>query len=201
VMSFEELERGKDFARYMDVDGDGIAYRTYPGTHPKRGAFFTRGSSKDQRARYTEEGAAYVENMERLLRKFASAKSYLPRPEIRRCGHATPHGVIYFGSSSAAMTESVDQLAKAGVAVDSLRIRAFPFHDEIADFIAEHDHVYVVEQNRDAQMKALLTIELSIDPARLTSILHFAGTPLTARFVTHAILDSATQSRIERAAE
>ena len=189
VMNFEDLEAGKEFGRYLDVDGDGIPYRTYPGTHPTRGAFFTRGTTKDRYARYTEEGGPYVDNMQRLLRKFETAKRYVPRPIKRDAKEPTKFGAIYFGSSSLAMEEALDALEARGIHLDTLRIRAFPFHDDVFDFIGNHERVFVVEQNRDKQMRTLLTTELEIDPARLVPILHYDGTPITARFIVKAIAD------------
>jgi len=196
VMTAEELEAGRDFGRYRDVDADGIAYRTYPGTHPTRGAFFTRGSSKDAYARYTEEGSAYTENMQRLLRKFDTAKRYLPEPIRRDAPDRVPAGAIYFGSTSPAMVEAVDRLAAQGVGLDLLRLRAFPFHDEVREFIAAHDQVFVVEQNRDGQMRTLLVNELDIDPAKLTRVLHYDGTPITARFIADAIAENVDSRKI-----
>jgi 2-oxoglutarate/2-oxoacid ferredoxin oxidoreductase subunit alpha len=191
VMTAEELEAGKTFGRYLDVDGDGIPYRTYPGTHPSKGAFFTRGTSRDRFAKYTEQGAAYVDNMQRLLRKFETAKSAVPRPVERRAAQPTRDGVIYYGSSSAAMREALGALEAEGIHLDALRVRAFPFHDDVMDFIARHDRVFVVEQNRDAQLRTLLTVEGCVDPARLVPILHYDGTPITARFIRAAIADRA----------
>ncbi|HEX6143348.1 MAG TPA: 2-oxoacid:acceptor oxidoreductase subunit alpha [Geminicoccaceae bacterium] len=187
VLTYEDLESGKPFGRYVDVDGDGITYRTYPGTHPTRGAFFTRGSSKDANARYTEFGGAYVENMQRLLKKFETAKSLVPRPDMRRARKPTRLGVIYFGSTAPALREALGPLEAEGVYVDTLRVRAFPFQDEVTAFIREHDRLFVVEQNRDGQLRTLLITELGIEPAKLIPILHFDGTPITARFITRAI--------------
>ncbi|HEX8010874.1 MAG TPA: 2-oxoacid:acceptor oxidoreductase subunit alpha [Casimicrobiaceae bacterium] len=187
VLGYDELEAGKEFGRYLDVDGDGIPYRTYPGTHPKRGAYFTRGSTKDRYARYTEDGATYVDNMERLLRKFETAKNYLPKPVRRNAAQPTRFGAIYFGSTGAAMDETLAALAGQGIHLDTLRVRSFPFHDEIADFIAAHDQVFVVEQNRDAQMRMLLVNELPVDPTKLLPLLHYDGTPITARFILREI--------------
>src|SRR5580704_8527101 len=187
VMHFADLETGRDFGRYLDVDGDGIPYRTYPGTHPKRGSFFTRGSTRDRYARYTEEGGPYVDNMERLLRKFDTAKTLVPSPIIETATSRTPYGVIYFGSTSPAMSEAAELLAEDGIALDLMRVRAFPFGREVTDFIAEHDRVFLIEQNRDAQLRTLLLAECGIDPAALTPILHYDGTPITARFIREAI--------------
>jgi 2-oxoglutarate ferredoxin oxidoreductase subunit alpha len=189
VLTAEQLDQIRTFGRYLDVDGDGIPYRTWPGTHPEKGAFFTRGTSHDRYARYTEDGAPYVDNMERLLKKFATAKSLVPRPVTIRAKEPARDGVIFFGSTAAAMREALATLADQGIHLDAMRIRAFPFHDEVRDFILSHDRVFVVEQNRDAQLRTLLINEEEIDPARLIKILHFDGTPITARFIHSAIAD------------
>ncbi len=187
VMSFQDLEAGKEFGRYLDADGDGIPYRTYPGTHPARGAYFTRGTTKDRYARYSEAGLDYVENMQRLLRKFETAKQHVPKPELRAARHPTRSAVLYFGSTAPAMQEALDRLTEQGLHLDALRVRAFPFTDEVSEFIAEHDQVFVVEQNRDAQLRMLLVNECVIDPAKLIPILHYDGTPITARFIVAEI--------------
>jgi 2-oxoglutarate ferredoxin oxidoreductase subunit alpha len=187
VMTAEELESGKDFGRYLDVDGEGITYRTLPGTHPTKGSFFTRGTSRDRYARYTEEGVHYVDNMQRLVRKFETAKDLVPRPLRANCEKPTRYGVIYFGSTSPAMDEAISMLTAQGHHLDRLRLRAFPFHHTVEDFISEHDFVFVVEQNRDAQMRSLIVNECGIDPARLIPVLHYDGTPITARFIAGAI--------------
>jgi len=187
VLSAAELESGREFARYLDVDGDAITYRTYPGTHPNLGAFFTRGTSKNHVARYSEEGSDYVDNMQRLLRKFEGAKKLVPKPVRSDAAQSTRVGVIYYGSTAPAMREALDALAAEGIHLDALRIRAFPFSDEIIDFVLDHDQVFVVEQNRDAQLRTLLVNEGALDPARLIPILHYDGTPITARFITDAV--------------
>jgi 2-oxoglutarate ferredoxin oxidoreductase subunit alpha len=189
VMTAEELEAGKDFGRYLDVDGDGIPYRTYPGTHPTKGSFFTRGTSRDRYARYTEDGPAYADNMQRLLRKFDTAKDLVPRPLQANASKPTKYGVIYFGSTSPAMDEAIGMLEARGKELDRLRVRAFPFHSSVTSFLAGHDFVFVVEQNRDAQMRSLIVNELNVDPVRLIPILHYDGTPITARFIAKAIGD------------
>jgi 2-oxoglutarate ferredoxin oxidoreductase subunit alpha len=191
VMTGEELEAGKEFGRYLDVDGDGIPYRTYPGAHPTRGSFFTRGTTKDRYARYTEEGPAYVDNMQRLLRKFETAKELVPAPVVEMAALPARAGVIWFGSTGAAMAESLAALAGDGIHLDRMRLRAFPFADAVTEFIAAHDHVFVVEQNRDAQLKMLLVNECGIDPEKLISVLHYDGTPVTARFITREIAEKA----------
>ncbi|NNU42829.1 2-oxoacid:acceptor oxidoreductase subunit alpha [Ramlibacter montanisoli] len=187
VMSAEELEAGKDFGRYKDVDGDGIPWRTLPGTHPTRGSYFTRGTTRDPYARYSERGPDYMYNMERLLRKIRTAATLVPQPVVRRAAGEARLGVIYFGSTSPAMQEALDVLAAEGIELDAMRLRAFPFPDSVPEFIASHDQVFVVEQNRDAQMRTLLVNELEVDPARLVKVLHYDGTPITARFITGAI--------------
>jgi 2-oxoglutarate/2-oxoacid ferredoxin oxidoreductase subunit alpha len=187
IMTYDALEAGADFGRYRDVDGDGIPYRTLPGVHPSRGAYFTRGTSRDPNARYSEEGAVYVANMERLLAKFETAKSLIPAPVFRKAKRRTPHGVIYFGSSAPAMHESLETLEKNGVHLDALRLRGFPFSNAVMDFIAAHETVFVVEQNRDGQLRTLLMNEGGVDPAKLVAVLNYDGSPITARFITEEI--------------
>src|SRR3954465_68984 len=191
VMTAADLEAGKDFGRYLDVDGDGIPYRTYPGTHPSKGSFFPRGTSRDRYARYTEEGAPYADNMQRLLRKFETAKSLVPRPQRRNAGgdKRARCGAIYYGSTSPAMDEAIHMMAARGTPLDTLRVRAFPFHQDVTDFIADHDFVFVVEQNRDGQLRTLVTNECGIDPMRLVPVLHYDGTPITARYIANTIGD------------
>jgi 2-oxoglutarate ferredoxin oxidoreductase subunit alpha len=187
VMTREALEAGKEFGRYLDVDGDGIPYRTYPGTHPTRGAYFTRGTTKDRYARYSEAGPDYVDNMQRLARKFETAKSLVPKPELTAAEHPARFGAIYYGSTSPAMREALATLAAQGIYVNALRVRGFPFQDETAAFVASHNKVFVVEQNRDAQLKTLLVNDAGVNPASLIPILHYDGTPITARFITDAV--------------
>lgn len=196
VMTAAELEAGKTFGRYLDVDGDGIPRRTLPGTHPSKGAFFTRGTTKNAFAKYSEEGADYVENMERLLRKFDTAKKLVPQPVPREAARPTKLGAIHFGSTAPAMAEALDWLAGEGRHVDALRLRAFPFPDAVRNFILAHDEVFVVEQNRDGQMRGLLVNELGIDPARLVPVLHYDGTPITARFIAEAIRGHLAQGAV-----
>ena len=187
VMTHDDLESGREFGRYLDVDGDGIPYRTYPGVHPDKGAYFTRGTSRNPYAKYSEVGAVYVDNMQRLLRKWDTAKTLVPTAVRRDAAQPTGEGVIYFGSTTPAMDEALDVLEQQGVRLDALRVRAFPFGGEVMDFIARHDRVFVVEQNRDGQLRSLLINEGQIDPARLPAVLHYDGTPITARFIVDAI--------------
>jgi 2-oxoglutarate ferredoxin oxidoreductase subunit alpha len=189
VMTAADLDAGKDFGRYLDVDGDGIPYRTYPGTHPTKGSFFTRGTSRDRYARYTEEGAPYADNMQRLLRKFETAKDLVPKPLVANASKPTKYGVIYYGSTAPAMDEAIGMIEARGGVLDRMRIRAFPFHSSVASFVADHDFVFVVEQNRDSQLRSLIVNECGIDPVRLVPILHYDGTPITARFIARAIGD------------
>jgi 2-oxoglutarate ferredoxin oxidoreductase subunit alpha len=204
VMTAEDLEAGADFGRYKEVDGDGIPYRTYPGTHPTKGGYFTRGTSRNPYARYSEEGAVYVDNMERLLRKFETAKTLVPAPVLRSAqfkagqGKAT-EGVLYFGSTAPAMHEALEMLEAQGRRLNAMRVRGFPFADEVFNFIAAHDRVYVVEQNRDAQFKTLVVTEGEVDPGKLVSVLHYDGTPITARFIAGAIGQRMAVGQIEAA--
>jgi 2-oxoglutarate ferredoxin oxidoreductase subunit alpha len=189
VMTAAELESGKDFGRYKDVDGDGIPWRTLPGTHASKGAYFTRGTTRDPYARYSEAGPDYTYNVQRLLKKFNTAAKLVPQPLVRSAARKTRLGVIYFGSTAPAMDEALDALASSQIHLDAMRLRAFPFPAAVHEFIDNHDHVFVVEQNRDAQMRSMLINELEIDPAWLIKVLHYDGTPITARFITQAITD------------
>jgi 2-oxoglutarate ferredoxin oxidoreductase subunit alpha len=201
IMTAADLEAGKIFGRYLDVDGDAIPFRTLPGTHPTKGAYFTRGTSRDRYAKYSEEGAVYVDNMQRLVRKFDMAKSLVPPPVRRNAPEPTRFGAIYYGSSAVAMDEALAALEGQGLHLNTLRVRAFPFSEEVVDFIHAHEQVFVIEQNRDAQLQKLLVNECAIDPARFISILHYDGTPITARFITGAIADRMSLDSRKQAAE
>lgn len=194
VLNAEQLDKltaeGKKFGRYKDVDNDGICYRTYPGTHPTEGAFFTRGTSRDPYAVYSEDGDVYVDNMNRLLRKFNTAKSYLPKPKIQQAKnqtHKSDVGLIYYGTSDASGNEALDILATEGVFIDGLRINAFPFDSLIEDFIEAHETLFVIDQNRDGQMRTLLINELEVHPKKLKSILSYDGMPITAEYICDSI--------------
>jgi 2-oxoglutarate ferredoxin oxidoreductase subunit alpha len=189
VMTAEMLDSGKEFGRYLDVDGDGIPFRTYPGTHPSKGGYFTRGTSKNAYAVYSEQGPDYKANMQRLLKKFETAKTLVPKPILNASKEPARFGAIYFGSTSPAMAEALDALSRQGIYVNALRVRSFPFQDEIFDFVASHSKVFVIEQNRDAQLKTLLVNDAGINPASLISVLHYDGTPITARFITAEIAE------------
>ncbi len=196
IMTAEELEAGKPFGRYRDVDGDGIPWRTLPGTHPTKGAFFTRGTSRNPQAMYSEAGPDYIYNMERLLRKFITAATLVPQPVFRKAAEPTRLGVIYYGSTTPAMREALDVLDRNGVHVDAMRLCAFPFPDSVSEFIAAHDKVFVAEQNRDGQMRTMLINELEINPAKLIRVLHYDGTPITARFIIRTIHDSVAKEAV-----
>jgi 2-oxoglutarate ferredoxin oxidoreductase subunit alpha len=189
VMTREALDGGTDFGRYLDVDGDGIPYRTYPGTHPTRGGYFTRGTSKNAYAGYSEAGSDYVDNMQRLRRKFETAKTLVPMPVLSAAKYPARFAAIFYGSTAPAMHEAIDALAEQGIYINALRVRAFPFQDEIADFIASHSKVFVLEQNFDAQLTTLLVNEAHASPASLVPVLHYDGTPITARFITQEIAE------------
>src|SRR5438874_12147189 len=192
VMSAEELESGKEFGRYKDYDGDGIPPRTLPGTHPSKGAYFTRGTSRNPYAGYSEAGADYQYNMQRLQKKFEHAKKLVPQPVLTPAKHPARFGCIYYGSTSPSMHEALAALAGQGIFVNALRVRGFPFAEQLFDFVASHSKVFVVEQNRDAQLKHLLVNDAGINPASLISVLHYDGTPITARFITKEIAEIVT---------
>lgn len=188
VLSAAELDAlGERFGRYLDVDGDGICYRTYPGTHPAKGSFFTRGTSRDEYAVYTEDGEAYQRNMERLLGKWETAKSLVPAPEVHPAQKAVSDGVLFFGTSTASTLEALDLLRDENIHLDGLRIRGFPFSDAVLEFIDAHDRIFVIEQNRDGQLRKLLIGECDINPRKLSSLTYYAGMPITARYIRDAI--------------
>jgi 2-oxoglutarate ferredoxin oxidoreductase subunit alpha len=189
VLTAEDLTRLGGFARYKDVDGDGIPYRTLPGTDHPQAAYFVRGSGHNEKAQYTEKPEDYQNLMERLARKFETARTLVPAPVIKQTGKSKI-GLIAFGTSDFAVLESRDQLKKEfGIETDYLRIRAFPFSSEIHDFIASHERVYIIEQNRDAQMLSLLKLDLPAgQTTKLRSIRHFNGLPIDARSVTEALI-------------
>jgi len=193
VLSADELEKfkeikGKDWGRYQDVDLDAIPYRTLPGTHPTKGAFFTRGTSHDENARYTEDGRAHARVLDRIRRKFDTAQTLVPKPEVAIRDKSGKTGLIYFGATTPAVHEALDLLEREGVKVNAMRIKAFPFTRDVASFCAMHERVFVVEQNRDAQMRSLLMTEAEIPGAKLIPALNYDGMPLTAAFVQGVVL-------------
>jgi 2-oxoglutarate/2-oxoacid ferredoxin oxidoreductase subunit alpha len=187
VLNYEDLQSGKELQRYTDLEGDGVGFRTYPGTHPTKGSYFTRGSSHDRLAKYSENGTVYVENVQRLLRKFETAKKMIPAPVRRDAKQKSKYGVLYFGSTSPSMNEALGALEEQGIHIDAMRLRGFPFQDEVVNFVLEHEQVFFVEQNRDAQCRTLLITESNLDPARIVPVLHYDGTPITARFIIDKI--------------
>tara|TARA_Y100001960_G_C14669867_1_gene825385 strand:- start:340 stop:1410 length:1071 start_codon:yes stop_codon:yes gene_type:complete len=187
VLSKNDLDEIEEFGRYLDVDGDGVPYRTYPGTHPQKGAYFTRGTSHDEYARYTEDGVKNAEILSRLTKKFQTASSTVPAPIFNQEENSSSIGVIYFGSTDCSMQEALDDLEDQNINVDAIRIRSFPFNLEVWEFIEEHDLLFIVEQNRDGQMRTLLMAEGGIIPDKLVSILCFDGQPITASFITNKI--------------
>ena len=187
VFDYDDLENKKErWGRYLDVDNDGIPYRTIPGTHPTKGAFFTRGSSHDEYAVYTEDGKVYAKGMQRLLKKWDTAKTLVPKAEISSYNNSI--GIIYYGTSAYAANETDDLLKSQDIHVDKMCIKAFPFGKEIESFVESHETLFVIEQNRDAQMKALLVNELQIDPYKLKEVLNIDGMPITAQFIVNEML-------------
>lgn len=199
VLARKDLDDIEAFGRYLDVDGDGIGYRTLPGTHPEKGAFFTRGTSRDAYARYTEAPEAYTENMDRLAKKWHTAAGLVPAPEISGHGHRA--GVIFYGTTAAPMAEAMARLADDGAHLDAMRLRGFPFADAVADFIESHEFVFIVEQNRDAQMKTLLVNELDIDPARIVPVLYYGGLSISADTIHERIIDHFDEHNLPRLKE
>jgi 2-oxoglutarate ferredoxin oxidoreductase subunit alpha len=183
VLGAEELERIKRFSRYLDVDGDGIAARSLPGVHPK-GAYFVRGSGHDKHAAYTEDADEYREVVDRLAKKLKMAEEAVPAPELYQNGKDSSVGLIALGGTHAALLEACDKLAADGIVVDYMRIKAFPFGEAVRRFLETHDTIFVVEQNRDAQLRSLLAIETGLARDRMTPVLDYGGLPLTADFVT-----------------
>jgi 2-oxoglutarate/2-oxoacid ferredoxin oxidoreductase subunit alpha len=193
VLSAEQLEafksvKGQPWGRYQDVDGDAIPYRTLPGTHPTMGAFFTRGTSHDENARYTEDGRVHQRVIDRIRRKFDTAASYVPKPEIDIRDKNCKVGLIYFGANRPAVLEGLDELERAGVRLNAMRLKAFPFNEDVKAFCAAHDQIFVVEQNRDGQMRSLLMTEADVPGNKLIATLSYDGMPMTAAFVRKAVL-------------
>ena len=199
VLDAEALESIEKFGRYLDVDGDGIGYRTYPGTHPDKGAFFTRGTSRDEYAAYTESPEAYQRNMERLSLKWRTAATLVPKAEVGGGGNTA--GIIFYGTSALPMAEALDLLAEEGIHLDTLRIRAFPFGEEVYRFIEDHEVLFVVDQNRDAQMRTLLVNEGDIDPARLVSVRYFGGLSISADTIQEQVSEYYTARKLPRLTE
>ena len=170
------------------MDNDGIPYRTYPGTHPTKGSYFTRGTSRDEYAVYTEDGNAYKQNMDRLMKKWETSKAMVHKPELYQEQNTSENGILFFGTSTYSVEEAMDDLKIQGIAIDALRIRSFPFNKTVEDFIKAHKKVFVIEQNRDAQMKSIISIELQVDPHKMISVLNYDGLPITAQHITLEIV-------------
>jgi 2-oxoglutarate ferredoxin oxidoreductase subunit alpha len=186
VLTAEELEEMDAFYRYLDVDGDGIPYRTFPGTHPK-GSYFTRGSGHTRYGAYTENSADYQDVLDRLLLKWETARKLVPEPAIEY-SPANKAALLSVGSSNGACVEARDRLEKQKIPLNYCRAKAFPFSESVKEFIERHDVVYVVEQNRDAQLRTLLMLDCDADPARLVSLLHYNGMPINAGFIVNGVL-------------
>jgi 2-oxoglutarate ferredoxin oxidoreductase subunit alpha len=186
VLDAAALERIEKFHRYLDSDGDGITYRTYPGVHPK-GAYFVRGSGHNKYGGYTEDSAEYKEVVDRLNRKWRTAAELVPKPVVLRGKKPTDTAIVSIGSCDNAVREAIDTLAAKGVYLNYMRVKAFPFSDEVAEFLEQHDRVFVVEQNRDAQLKSLLTLETDYPKSRMQSILHYSGLPIPCQCIIEAI--------------
>jgi len=197
VLDAEMLEKIERFGRYLDVDKDGIPYRTIPGTHPSKGSYFTRGTSRDEYATYTEDSGAYQRNMDRLMKKWDTAKNMVPAPQLYQEKNNNENGILFFGTSKYAAEEAMDILDEKGIPVDAIRLKSFPFNKTVEDFINSHKKVFVIEQNRDAQMKSLLMIELQANPNKLISVLNYDGMPITADNILNQISASLKQEPIE----
>lgn len=188
VLDKDQLESlTEKWGRYLDKDGDGICYRTYPGTHPKLGSYFTRGSSHDEYAAYTEDSDAYNRCMVRLNRKWQTAKNLVPKPHITISDTTGTYGAVFFGTSTHASYEALEQLGLRDIIISTLRLRGVPFQDEVTDFIDRHEHIFVIEQNRDCQMRTLLINECGICPEKLVSITNIDGMPITATHILHSM--------------
>jgi 2-oxoglutarate ferredoxin oxidoreductase subunit alpha len=205
VLSREQLEQIDKFYRYFDQDGDAIAYRTLPGTHPK-GAYFTRGSGHTQYGGYTEDSTEYQIVLDRLKRKFDTAKSLVPKAVIDGKG-AQGLGIVSLGSCDGAVREALDLLRGRGIQIDYMRVRAFPFGPEVEEFLAAHQQIFVVEQNRDAQLRSLLTLETAVEKAKLRSILYYSGLPIASSVIVEGVLAALdkpaalAEQRVARVAE
>lgn len=190
VLDYDDLEEIQRFGRYLDVDNDGITYRTIPGTHPTKGSFFTRGTSRDEYAAYTENSPAYQRNMDRLVKKWVTAREYVPSSQLYQVENNSEYGILFFGTSQYAAEEAMDMLKEEKFLMDGLRIKSFPFDQIAIDFLKDHKYIFIVEQNRDAQMKSLIMIELGISAEKLISVLNYDGLPITATNIVHQITHS-----------
>ena len=183
VYDAEDLAKITRYGRYLDPDDDGIPYRTIPGTHETIGAFVTRGSSRDEYAVYTEDGEVYRRNVDRLAKKWDTAKEMVPQPHFYQSENASKTGVIFFGTSIFSAEEAIEQLKDEGMGLDAMRVRAFPFSRSVRDFVDSHERLFVIEQNRDAQFKSLMMIEMGTNASKLVSLLNYDGMPITADYI------------------
>ncbi len=198
ILTAQDLDsRQEKWGRYLDVDGDGICYRTIPGSHPSKGAYFTRGTSHNEYSAYTEESSIYQAGMERLLVKWQTARRLMPSPRTKIRDPKSPLAAVFFGTTTHAAYEALGGFAGRGVAINSLRLRAFPFQDEVIDFLNRHATIFVIEQNRDGQLRTLLLNEGNVPPEKLLSIVNYDGLPVTADLITgkiQALLDRTRQA-------
>ena len=175
------------WGRYLDLDGDGICYRTLPGTHPDKGVYFTRGTSRNEYSGYTEDRVAYVHNMERVQLKWETTKRRLPLARIRIHDPAARLGAVFYGTTTPSAYEAMDQLRDRGLTINTMRLRAFPFQQEVLDFVDKHELVFVIEQNRDGQMRTLLMSEGELPAGKLVSVVSYDGLPVASRFLVQAL--------------
>jgi 2-oxoglutarate ferredoxin oxidoreductase subunit alpha len=190
VLDQAGLDSVEKWGRYLDVDGDGIPYRTIPATHPTKGAFVTRGSSRNEFAAYTEDSGEYKKNMDRLAKKFETAAEIVPKPHFYQESNASEVGVLFFGTSRFAAEEAIELLKEEGITLDAMRVKSFPFGKEFVDFVELHEKIFVIEQNRDSQFKSMMLIELGTNPEKLISILNYDGMPITADFIFNRIREN-----------
>jgi 2-oxoglutarate ferredoxin oxidoreductase subunit alpha len=193
VLGADMLEKIERFHRYVDTDGDGIPWRTIPGVGEK-GAYFTRGSGHNQFGGYTEDSAEYQQVMERLLRKFRTAAGMVPKPVVSGTGSAA--AIVSVGSCDGAVREALAILSRQGLELDYLRVRGFPFGEEVESFLERHDTIFVVEQNRDAQLRSLLTLETAVDKRKLRSVLHYSGFPVSSEFIVRGVSEALSKGEV-----
>jgi 2-oxoglutarate ferredoxin oxidoreductase subunit alpha len=186
MLDKEEILKLEKFYRFLDRDGDGIGYRSLPGVHP-RAAYFTRGSGHNQHGVYTEDAAEYQMVLDRLMKKWATAKRLVPRAVIDATAGSRV-GIVSVGSCDGAIREALDLLKERGVELDYMRVRSFPFTEDVERFLAAHELLFVVEQNRDAQLRSLLTLETAVEKAKLRSLLHYSGLPISSEFIVEGVL-------------
>jgi len=199
VLSAEDLEEMKEqFGRYLDVDGDGIPYRTIPGTHPTLGSYFTRGTSRDEYAKYTEDGNAYVRNVDRLSKKWETTKTLVPPGIITKPSQSSTTSLLFYGTSRYAAIEAADMLKRDSLEFNLIEVKAFPFDPKLKAFIDTQEEVFVIDQNKDGQMRTLLMAELEIEASKLKSILNYDGMPITADKIHRSILNASKKVEMSK---